>query len=85
MAGAYSDVGEVYDSLGAERAVSAAERRPYRLAALQTYQRSSEIWSDLAARGLVYRRTQDGLRQRLVQSPARRQRFTRGVGLDLSR
>jgi hypothetical protein len=33
---------------------SSAERRAHRMAALETYRRSSPLWSDLASRGLVY-------------------------------
>jgi len=54
MAGAYSDVGEVYDSLAARRAIAVPERHADREAALETYRRSSAIWSDLFTRGLVY-------------------------------
>jgi len=54
MAGAYADVGEVYDSLAANPATPSAERRAHRMAALETYRRSSALWSDLASRGLVY-------------------------------
>ena len=51
LAGAYSDLAEVYDSL--ERRGAAEDRRRRRLAALELYRRSSAIWSDLDARRLV--------------------------------
>jgi tetratricopeptide (TPR) repeat protein len=51
LAGQYSDLAEVYDSLGARGAPG--ERRRHRLAALELYRRSDAIWSDLNARGLV--------------------------------
>jgi len=51
LAGQYSDLAEAYDSLG--RRGAPEERRRRRLAALDLYRRSSAIWSDLDARGLV--------------------------------
>jgi hypothetical protein len=51
LAGAYSDLAEVYDSL--ERRGAPEDRRRQRQAALELYRRSSAIWSDLDARGLV--------------------------------
>ena len=51
LAGAYSDLAEVYDSL--ERRSAPEDRRRRHLAALDLYRRSSAIWSDLDARGLV--------------------------------
>ncbi len=53
MAGAYSDLGAVYDSLAASPATPPAARYADRLAALDAYRRSSAIWSDLAARGIL--------------------------------
>jgi tetratricopeptide (TPR) repeat protein len=51
LAGQYSDLAAVYDSLGARG--PADERRRYRLAALDLYRQSDAIWSDLDAKGLV--------------------------------
>jgi tetratricopeptide (TPR) repeat protein len=51
LAGQLSDLAEAYDSL--ERRGGAEERRRRHLAALDLYRRSSAIWSDLDARGLV--------------------------------
>ena len=51
LAGAYSDLAEVYDSLG--RRAPPEDRRPRRQTALELYRRSSAIWSDLDARGLI--------------------------------
>jgi tetratricopeptide (TPR) repeat protein len=53
IAGAYSDLGEVYDSLAVSRATPAADRRMHRRAARDMYQRSFDIWSDMTARGIV--------------------------------
>jgi non-specific serine/threonine protein kinase/serine/threonine-protein kinase len=51
LAGAYSDLAEVYDSLATHGGL--ADRRQRHLAALDLYRESSSIWSDLEARGLV--------------------------------
>jgi non-specific serine/threonine protein kinase/serine/threonine-protein kinase len=51
LAGQLTDLAEAYDSLG--RRGGAEERRRRHLAALDLYRRSSAIWSDLDARGLV--------------------------------
>jgi hypothetical protein len=51
LAGAYSGLAEVYDSLGARG--SPEDQRRRRLAALELYRGSSAIWTDLDARGLV--------------------------------
>jgi tetratricopeptide (TPR) repeat protein len=51
LAGQYSDLAEAYDSL--ERHGAAEEQHRRHLAALDLYRRSSAIWSDLDARGLV--------------------------------
>jgi eukaryotic-like serine/threonine-protein kinase len=51
LAGAYSDLAAVYDSLG--RRATPEDRRPRRQTALELYRRSSAIWSDLDARGLI--------------------------------
>jgi tetratricopeptide (TPR) repeat protein len=53
FAGAYSDLGMVYDSLAANPATPPAERDGYRRAALDAHRRSLIIWSDMAARGIV--------------------------------
>ena len=53
FAGAYSDLGWVYDSLAMNRATRPAERDGYRHAALDAHRRSLIIWSDMAARGIV--------------------------------
>ncbi len=53
FAAIWFDLGEAYDSLAALPATPRAERRTHRVAALNMYRRSSEIWSDLAARKLV--------------------------------
>ena len=54
LAGAYSDVAEVYDSLATNPAILPAEQRAHRLAAVKAYRRSSADWTDLQARGLLY-------------------------------
>ena len=51
LAGAYSDLAEVYDSLAARG--GRADRGRRGRAALELYRRSSAIWSDLEVRGLV--------------------------------
>jgi non-specific serine/threonine protein kinase/serine/threonine-protein kinase len=51
LAGAYSDLAEVYDSLATHG--RPADRRLRHLAALDLYRQSSSIWSDLETRGLV--------------------------------
>jgi hypothetical protein len=51
LAGAYSDLAEVYDSLAARGA--GADRGRRGRAALELYRRSSAIWSDLETRRLV--------------------------------
>jgi tetratricopeptide (TPR) repeat protein len=53
LAGQYSDMGQAYDSLAAHRPPSSPDGRRFRVAALEMYRRSSEIWSDLRDRGLV--------------------------------
>jgi len=53
IAGAYSDLGEVYETLAASRATPPADRRDYWRAARGLHQRSLSIWSDLTARGAV--------------------------------
>jgi tetratricopeptide (TPR) repeat protein/tRNA A-37 threonylcarbamoyl transferase component Bud32 len=53
FAGAYSELGVVYDSLAASPATPPAERGGYRRAALDAHRRSLIIWSDMAARGIV--------------------------------
>jgi hypothetical protein len=51
LAGQLSDLAVVYDSLARRGAAEDGHRR--RQAALELYRRSSAIWSDLDARGLV--------------------------------
>lgn len=51
LAGAYSDLAAVYDSLAGRG--SAGERRRHRATALELYRESFAMWSDLKARGLV--------------------------------
>jgi len=53
FAAIWFDLGEAYDTLAARGAMPAAARRADQEAALAMYRRSSEIWSDLAARRLV--------------------------------
>lgn len=53
LAAAWSAVGEAYETLAGGGATAPADRRGYRLAARERHRRSHEIWSDLAARGLV--------------------------------
>jgi non-specific serine/threonine protein kinase/serine/threonine-protein kinase len=51
LAGQYSDLAAVYDSLAVRGAPG--ERRRHRLAALELYRESDAIWSDLDARKLI--------------------------------
>jgi tetratricopeptide (TPR) repeat protein len=53
FAAIWFDLGEAYDTLTARRVGPAQSRRAHQEAALTMYRRSSEIWSDLAARNLV--------------------------------
>jgi hypothetical protein len=46
-------MGGAYDTLAARHSTPEADRRDYRLAAVERYRRSHEIWEDLNARGLV--------------------------------
>jgi non-specific serine/threonine protein kinase/serine/threonine-protein kinase len=52
LAGAYSDLAAIYDSM-AVRGAAGTDRHRRRVAALDLYQESAAIWSDLAARRLV--------------------------------
>ena len=52
LAGQYSEMAQAYDSLVA-RSTSSSNARQFRLAALDMYRRSSEIWTDLRNRDLV--------------------------------
>ena len=47
------NLGAAYDSMAARSATPAGQRRAHRMAALNMYRRSSELWSDLATRKLV--------------------------------
>jgi tetratricopeptide (TPR) repeat protein len=53
LAAAWSDLGNAYETLAARPTASEADRRDYRLAAMERHRTSHEIWSDLSARGLV--------------------------------
>jgi tetratricopeptide (TPR) repeat protein len=53
LAATWSDIGEAYERLAGRPATAAADRRDYRLAAMDRYRKSREIWFDLKARGLV--------------------------------
>jgi tetratricopeptide (TPR) repeat protein len=53
FAGAYGDLGAVYDSLASNPGTPAAEREGYRRDALDAHRRSLIIWSDMKARGIV--------------------------------
>jgi hypothetical protein len=46
-------MGRAYDTLAAGHSTPGADRRDYRIAAVDRYRRSHEIWGDLNARGLV--------------------------------
>jgi len=52
LAGAYSDLAVIYDSM-AVHGSTGSDRHRRRVAALDLYRESAAIWSDLAARGLV--------------------------------
>jgi non-specific serine/threonine protein kinase/serine/threonine-protein kinase len=51
--GTYSQLGDAYDSLAAQAALSRVRRRAYRAEALGLYRQSAAIWRDLTARKLV--------------------------------
>jgi eukaryotic-like serine/threonine-protein kinase len=53
LAAAWTAMGGAYDTLAARHATPEADRRDYRLAAVERYRKSHEIWEDLNARGLV--------------------------------
>jgi tetratricopeptide (TPR) repeat protein/tRNA A-37 threonylcarbamoyl transferase component Bud32 len=53
MAAAWTNIGDAYEIIGTRSATSAADRRSYRSAAVDMYERSLTIWSDLEARKLV--------------------------------
>ena len=53
LAGQYMDMGQAYDSLATHRSVTKPYDRRFRVAALEMYRRSAEIWSDLHNRRLV--------------------------------
>jgi serine/threonine protein kinase/tetratricopeptide (TPR) repeat protein len=53
LATAWTDMGRAYDTLAARHSTPEADRRDYRVSAVERYRRSREIWTDLEARGLV--------------------------------
>jgi non-specific serine/threonine protein kinase/serine/threonine-protein kinase len=53
LAAAWTAMGRAYDTLAARHSTPGADRRDYRIAAVDRYRRSHEIWGDLNARGLV--------------------------------
>ena len=53
FAAIWFDLGEAYDRMAARPATPAGQRQAHRVAALNMYRRSNEIWSDLARRKLV--------------------------------
>ena len=53
LAAAWTAMGGAYDTLAARHSTPEADRRDYRLAAVERYRRSHEIWENLKARGLV--------------------------------
>jgi non-specific serine/threonine protein kinase/serine/threonine-protein kinase len=53
LAGQYSEMAHTYDSLVTRSAANSDARRRFRLAGLDMYRRSSEIWTDLQNRRLV--------------------------------
>jgi hypothetical protein len=53
LAAIWTGLGRAYDTLAGAPGASAADRRDYRFAAVERYQKSHEIWMDLKTRGLV--------------------------------
>ena len=53
IAAAWTAVGDAYRTMGTRRSALPDNRRAFRAAAIDSYRRSREIWSDLSARGLV--------------------------------